>query len=104
MFSVGGVHPSYSHTLDRGNGYHPVSRLLLELLSRRCAIHRGQLFGVGQPLGGVMDGPLSSIKATHALFGLLPLFDFENYIASQVAALWFPTWDWWVSVVNDLHG
>jgi len=66
----------------------------------------GQMFGKGNYWGGGYYSPTAQalIDATHTQPGLAPLFNYENYISRQVAALWFPTWDWQISVVSKQLG
>jgi peptide/nickel transport system substrate-binding protein len=67
----------------------------------------GQMFGKGNYWGGGYYDPTAQtlIDETHTEPGLATLFAYENYISRQVAALWFPTWDWQISVIsNKLHG
>lgn len=67
----------------------------------------GQIFGKGNYWGGGYYDPTAQqlIQQTHTQAGDSSLFAYENYISSQVAALWFPTWDWQISVVsNKLKG
>lgn len=67
----------------------------------------GQLFGSGNYWGGGYSSTEADtlIADTHTQPGLSALYTYENYISSQVAALWFPTWDWQISVVSKkLHG
>lgn len=67
----------------------------------------GQMFGKGNYWGGGYSNSTAQtlIQDTHTQPGLQPLYNYENYISSHVAALWFPTWDWQISVVSTkLHG
>ncbi len=67
----------------------------------------GQIFGKGNYWGGGYYDPVAQqlINTTHTQPGLQSLFAYENYVSQQVAALWFPTWDWQISVVsNKLKG
>jgi len=67
----------------------------------------GQMFGTGNYWGGGYSSSEANtlIADTHTQPGLSALYAYENYISSQVAALWFPTWDWQISVVSKkLHG
>lgn len=67
----------------------------------------GQMFGNGNYWGGGYASTVAQtlINNTHTQEGLRPLYKYENYISSHLAALWFPTWDWQISVVSkSLHG
>lgn len=67
----------------------------------------GQMFATGNYWGGGYSSKTADhlIKLTHTKTGLKYLYDYENYISRQVAALWFPTVDNRISVVKDsIHG
>ncbi len=67
----------------------------------------GQAFGTGNYWGGGYSSPTAErlIQAAHTQPGLNPLFAVENYLSTNVAGLWFPSWDWQISVVSKkLHG
>ncbi|MDA8116606.1 MAG: ABC transporter substrate-binding protein [Actinomycetota bacterium] len=67
----------------------------------------GQQWGTGNYWGGGYSSQQADalIKATHTQSGTAALFQYQNYISQQVAALWFPTWATQISVVkNTLHG
>ncbi|KJE77833.1 ABC transporter substrate-binding protein [Ferrimicrobium acidiphilum] len=104
MFSVGGVCPSSGPC----NWGIILYRTFLWNYGQGDVLPTGgQMFGSGNYWGGGYSSAKaqSLINATHTQAGLQPLFNYENYISSHVAALWFPTWDWQVSVVsNHLHG
>lgn len=63
----------------------------------------GQEWGTGNYWGGGYDSKEADtlIQATHTQSGLGAMYAYENYISSQVAALWFPTWATQISVVKD---
>jgi peptide/nickel transport system substrate-binding protein len=66
----------------------------------------GQIYGTGNYWGG---GYVSSqanrlIALTHTTAGLQPLYNYENYISRQVAALWLPTWDDRIAVIKKNVG
>ncbi|MDA8262527.1 MAG: ABC transporter substrate-binding protein [Actinomycetota bacterium] len=67
----------------------------------------GQQWATGNYWGGGYSSQEANtlIKATHTQSGTAALFQYQNYISQQVAALWFPTWATQISVVkNTLHG
>ncbi len=104
MFSIGGVCPSSGPC----NWGIIMYRTFLWNYGQGDVLPTGgQMFGKGNYWGGGYYSPQAQtlIAATHTQPGLQPLFNYENYISSQVAALWFPTWDEQISVVSKkLHG
>ncbi|MHB1928758.1 MAG: ABC transporter substrate-binding protein, partial [Acidimicrobiales bacterium] len=66
----------------------------------------GQMFGQGNYWGGGYYSPEAQhlIDLTHTQSGLSALYQYENYISRQVAALWVPTWDNQISVVSNKLG
>ncbi len=104
MFSIGGVCPSAGPC----NWGIILYRTFLWNYGQGDVLPTGgQMFGQGNYWGGGYYSPQAQalIAATHTQPGLQPLFNYENYISSQVAALWFPTWDEQISVVSKkLHG
>ncbi|MGH9293637.1 MAG: ABC transporter substrate-binding protein [Acidimicrobiales bacterium] len=65
-----------------------------------------QMFGKGNYWGGGYYSPEAQhlIELSHTHTGIEYLYDYENYISRQVAALWLPTWDNSISVVSDHLG
>ncbi len=63
----------------------------------------GQAFGPGNYWGGGYSSATANrlITGYHTRPGLPPLFSYEDYISRQVAALWFPSAPYQVSVVKD---
>jgi len=104
MFSIGGVCPSSGPC----NWGIILYRTFLWNYGQGDVLPTGgQMFGAGNYWGGGYSSSTAQtlINDTHTQAGLQPLFNYENYISTHVAALWFPTWDWQVSVVsNHLHG
>ncbi len=66
----------------------------------------GQTFGKGNYWGGGYYSPTAQrlIDLTHTKTGLSYLFNYENYLSRNIAALWFPTADNEISVVKNNVG
>jgi peptide/nickel transport system substrate-binding protein len=99
MFSIGGVCPNSSPC----NWGIILYRTFLWNFGQGDVLPTGgQMFGQGNYWGGGYYSPTAQqlIDATHTQPGLSALYNYENYISTQVAALWFPTWDWQISVVS----
>jgi len=102
MFSIGGTCPpgpcdwgillysSWMWNFGQGNAYPSVEE----------AFETGNYWG-----GGYYDPTADALiqQAFHKT-GIQYLYDEENYLSQQVAALWFPTVDNSISVVNDKLG
>lgn len=67
----------------------------------------GEIFGKGNYWGGGYYSPVAQqlIDLTHTRSGVQYLYKYENYLADQVAGLWWPSQDLRISVVkNTLKG